>query len=177
LDSCNINKSKNKADLVSYSVTEISGGSSHNVTPQKCRMTVDIRIPAHLSCDDILNLIDININEIKKDKNAIVIKYQVEDKTEPFQANASSTLVRSLVLSILENRKKRPLLLKKTGTGDMNVLGNVLNIPVVTYGPGDPHSSHTVDEKIYIHEYLTGIEIYKNTLFHMVRLHKTLQNR
>ncbi|HXS60752.1 MAG TPA: M20/M25/M40 family metallo-hydrolase, partial [Candidatus Sulfopaludibacter sp.] len=177
LDSYDINKSKNKADLVSYSVTEISGGSSHNVTPQKCRMTIDIRIPAHLSCDDILNLIDITINKIRKDKDAIVIKYQVEDKTEPFQANASSTLVRSLVLSILDNRKKRPLLLKKTGTGDMNILGNVLKIPVVTYGPGDPHSSHTVDEKIYIHEYLKGIEIYKNTLFHMIRLHKTLQIR
>jgi [amino group carrier protein]-lysine/ornithine hydrolase len=82
-------------------------------------------------------------------------------------------LVRSLVLSILDNRKKRPLLLKKTGTGDMNILGNVLNIPVVTYGPGDPHSSHTVDERIHIPDYLKGIEIYKNTLFHIIRLHKT----
>ena len=177
LDSCEINNSKNKADLVSYSITEVNGGSSHNVTPQKCRMTIDIRIPASLSCDDILSLLDAKLNEIKKDKNDITIKYHVEDRTEPFQASASSTLVRSLVLSILDNRKKRPLLLKKTGTGDMNILGNVLNIPVVTYGPGDPHSSHTVNERVYIPEYLTGIEIYKNTLFHMMRLHKNLQNR
>ena len=137
LDSYEINNSKNKADLVSYSITEVNGGSSHNVTPQKCRMTIDIRIPANLSCDDILSLLDAKLNEIKKDKNDITIKYHVEDRTEPFQASASSTLVRSLVLSILDNRKKRPLLLKKTGTGDMNILGNVLNIPVVTYGPGD----------------------------------------
>ena len=177
LDSYEINNSKNKADLVSYSITEVNGGSSHNVTPQKCRMTIDIRIPASLSCDDILSLLDAKLNEIKKDKNDITIKYHVEDRTEPFQASASSTLVRSLVLSILDNRKKRPLLLKKTGTGDMNILGNVLNIPVVTYGPGDPHSSHTVNERVYIPEYLTGIEIYKNTLFHMIRLHKNLQNR
>lgn len=177
LDSYEINNSKNKADLVSYSITEVNGGSSHNVTPQKCRMTIDIRIPASLSCDDILSLLDAKLNEIKKDKNDITIKYHVEDRTEPFQASASSTLVRSLVLSILDNRKKRPLLLKKTGTGDMNILGNVLNIPVVTYGPGDPHSSHTVNERVYIPEYLTGIEIYKNTLFHMMRLHKNLQNR
>ena len=177
LDSCEINNSKNKADLVSYSITEVNGGSSHNVTPQKCRMTIDIRIPASLSCDDILSLLDAKLNEIKKDKNDITIKYHVEDRTEPFQASSSSTLVRSLVLSILDNRKKRPLLLKKTGTGDMNILGNVLNIPVVTYGPGDPHSSHTVNERVYIPEYLTGIEIYKNTLFHMIRLHKNLQNR
>jgi [amino group carrier protein]-lysine/ornithine hydrolase len=177
LDSYEINNSKNKANLVSYSITEVNGGSSHNVTPQKCRMTIDIRIPANLSCDDILSLLDAKLNEIKKDKNDITIKYHVEDRTEPFQASASSTLVRSLVWSILDNRKKRPLLLKKTGTGDMNILGNVLNIPVVTYGPGDPHSSHTVNERVYIPEYLTGIEIYKNTLFHMIRLHKNLQNR
>jgi len=106
-------ESKNKSDLVSYSITEIDGGSSHNVTPQKCRLTIDIRIPSPLSCDDILNLIDSHITEIKKQKNNVTIKYQVEDKTEPFQVNTSSTLVRSLILSILEKRKKRPLLLKK----------------------------------------------------------------
>jgi LysW-gamma-L-lysine carboxypeptidase len=176
LDNIDVNTTtKNKANLVSYSITEVSGGSSHNVTPQKCRMTVDIRIPTSMRCDDVLNLLDVKINEIIKEKGAIIVKYHVEDKTEPFQANTSSPLVRSLVLAILENRKKRPLLLKKTGTGDMNILGNVLNIPVVTYGPGDPHLSHTTDERVYIKEYLTGIEIFKNTIFHMMRLHKNLQ--
>ena len=175
LDNIDVNTTKNKANIVSYSITEVSGGSSHNVTPQKCRMTIDIRIPNSLCCDDVLNLLDVKINEITKEKDTVIIKYHVEDKTEPFQANASSPLVRSLVLAILENRKRRPLLLRKTGTGDMNILGNVLNIPVVTYGPGDPHSSHTVDERVYIREYLTGIEIFKNTIYHMIRLHKNLQ--
>ena len=175
LDNIDINTTKNKANFVSYSITEVSGGSSHNVTPQKCRMTIDIRIPNSLCCDDVLNLLDMKINEITKEKGTIIIKYHVEDKTEPFQANASSPLVRYLVLAILENRKRRPLLLRKTGTGDMNILGNVLNIPVVTYGPGDPHSSHTADERVYIKEYLTGIEIFKNTVSHMIRLHKNLQ--
>ncbi len=85
IDSAKNLESKNKSDLVSYSITEIDGGSSHNVTPQKCRLTIDIRIPAPLSCNDILDLIDSHINEIKKQKNSITIKYQVEDKTEPFQ--------------------------------------------------------------------------------------------
>jgi LysW-gamma-L-lysine carboxypeptidase len=174
LDNIEVNNNKNKANVVSYSVTEVIGGTSHNVTPQKCRMTIDIRIPTDLSCRDILDLLDVKINDIIKENGDLIIKYHVEDKTEPFQANASSPLVRSLVLAILENRKRRPLLLKKTGTGDMNILGNILNIPVVTYGPGDPHSSHTLDERVYIKEYLTGIEIFKKTIFHMVRLHKNL---
>lgn len=167
----------NKADQVSYSLTEISGGTSHNVTPQKCRMTLDIRIPAKKTCDSVLKVIDTRISELQHELKGVRIKYRVEDKTEPFEANISSPLVRALVLSVLDHRKKRPLLLRKTGTGDMNILGNVLNIPVVTYGPGDPHSSHTIDERVYIPDYLAGIEVYKNALLHMVRLHKNLQTK
>jgi len=167
----------NKADQVSYSLTEISGGTSHNVTPQKCRMTLDIRIPTKKTCDSVLGVIDARISELQAELKGVHIKYRVEDKTEPFEANISSPLVRALVLSVLDHRKKRPLLLRKTGTGDMNILGNVLNIPVVTYGPGDPHSSHTIDESVYIPDYLAGIEVYKNALLHMVRLHKNLQTK
>jgi LysW-gamma-L-lysine carboxypeptidase len=167
----------NKADQVSYSLTEINGGTSHNVTPQKCRMTIDIRIPNKKTCDNVLTLFDEHISKLQNNLNGVHIRYRVEDKTEPFEANISSPLVRALVLSVLDQRKKRPLLLRKTGTGDMNILGNVLNIPVVTYGPGDPHSSHTIDERVYIPDYLAGIEVYKNALLHMVRLHKNLQTK
>lgn len=167
----------NRADQVSYSLTEISGGTSHNVTPQKCRMTLDIRIPTKKTCDNVLEVIDTRITELQSELKGVRIKYRVEDKTEPFEANISSPLVRALVLSVLDHKKKRPLLLKKTGTGDMNILGNVLNIPVVTYGPGDPHSSHTIDERVFIPDYLAGIEVYKNALLHMVRLHKNLQTK
>jgi LysW-gamma-L-lysine carboxypeptidase len=91
--------------------------------------------------------------------------------TEPFEADHSSPLVRALSLSILDVCKVRPLLLRKTGTGDMNVLGNSLKIPVVTYGPGEPHVSHSKDERVEIQSYLTSIEIYNRALFHTSRLH------
>ena len=65
----------------------------------------------------------------------------------------------------------RPTLIRKTGTGDMNVIGSQLNIPVVTYGPGDPHASHTIDEKVSMDEYLRGIEVLKKALQHLKRLH------
>ena len=71
----------------------------------------------------------------------------------------------------MDVEKNRPTLIRKTGTGDMNVIGNKLNIPVVTYGPGDPHAAHTIDEKISIDEYLRGIEVLKRTIEHLKRLH------
>ena len=164
------NKTDKKSESVSISLTEISGGSSHNVTPQKCKITIDIRVPNGVKCLEVLNYLDNsikNISEIRKVK----INYRIEDMTEPFEADHSSPLVRALSLSILDICKVRPLLLRKTGTGDMNVLGNSLKIPMVTYGPGEPHVSHSKDERVEIKSYLTSIEIYNRALFHTSRLH------
>ena len=99
--------------------------------------------------------------------------YRIEDKTEPFEANHASPLVRALSLSILDVRKKHPILLRKTGTGDMNIFGNAFKIPVITFGPGDPHASHSADERVKIEEYISSIEVFNRALFHMSRLHQS----
>ena len=65
----------------------------------------------------------------------------------------------------------KPQFVHKTGTGDMNVLGSSLQIPVVTYGPGNPHLSHTSDENISIDEFLMSIEIYKTAITNLIHLY------
>jgi len=168
--SAKYDKTDNKSKSVSLSLTEISGGSSHNVTPQKCKVTIDIRVPNGVKCLEILNHLDTSIRNISEMRK-VKITYRIEDMTEAFEADHSSPLVRALSLSILDVCKVRSVLLRKTGTGDMNVLGNSLNIPVVTYGPGEPHVSHSKDERVEIQSYLTSIEIYNRALFHTSRLH------
>jgi len=164
------NKTDKKSESVSLSLTEISGGSSHNVTPQKCKITIDIRVPNGVKCLEVLDSLDNSIKNISGIRK-VKITYRIEDMTEPFEADHSSPLIRAFSLSILDVCKVRPLLLRKTGTGDMNVLGNSLKIPVVTYGPGEPHVSHSKDERVEIQSYLTSIEIYNRALFHTSRLH------
>jgi [amino group carrier protein]-lysine/ornithine hydrolase len=165
-----LDSKSDKSNKVTCSLTEISGGSSHNVTPQKCKITVDIRIPTTNTSRKIQELVASIVKEVSIKKN-VRATYRVEDMTEPFEADHTSPLVRALSLSIIDVCRKRPILLRKTGTGDMNILGNAFRIPVVTYGPGDPHSSHTVDERIRIAEYISSIEVYNTTLFHTSRLH------
>jgi [amino group carrier protein]-lysine/ornithine hydrolase len=164
------NKDDKKSQSVSLSLTEISGGSSHNVTPQKCKITVDIRIPNGVKCLEVLDSLDRSIKNISGIRK-VKISYRIEDMTEPFEADHSSPLVRALSLSILDICKVHPLLLRKTGTGDMNVLGNSLKIPMVTFGPGESHVSHSKDERVEIQSFLTSIEIYNRSLFHTSRLH------
>jgi len=163
-------ENKTKGMMLTASITEIRGGTSHNITPKECIATMDIRIPVDMDCNSVEEKITTSINEISS-KRGIEILYSVVDETEPFEAAHNSALVRAITLAVLDVEQKRPTLIRKTGTGDMNVVGNQLKIPVITYGPGDPHEAHTTDEKVSIEEFLKGIDVFKRTLFHLKRLH------
>jgi len=163
-------ENKKKGMLLTATLTEIKGGTSHNVTPRECDATLDIRIPVDMNCKIVGEKIATSVQEIAK-KRDVEAFYSIIDETEPFEAPHHSPLVRAFTLGILEVEHTRPMLIRKTGTGDMNVIGNQLDIPVVTYGPGDPHASHTIDEKVSMDEYLRSIEVLKKTLHHLKRLH------
>jgi LysW-gamma-L-lysine carboxypeptidase len=166
---------KTKGMLLTATQTEISGGTSHNVTPKECVTTLDIRIPVDMNCKSVEQKIAILVKDISK-RREVEAFYSILDETEPFEAPHNSPIVRAFTLGIMEAENVRPTLIRKTGTGDMNVIGNQWNIPVVTYGPGDPHEAHTIDEKVSIDEYLRGIEILKKTLSHLKRLHDKKMN-
>ena len=163
-------ENKKKGMLLTATVTEITGGTSHNVTPKECNVIMDIRIPVDMNCKMVEEKISTTVQEISK-KRKVEAFHSILDETEPFEAPHNSPLVRAFTLGVMDVEHSRPTLIRKTGTGDMNVIGNQLNIPVVTYGPGDPHASHTIDEKVSIDEYLRGIEVLKKTLQHLKRLH------
>jgi len=161
---------KTKGMLLTATLTEINGGTSHNVTPKECVATMDIRIPVDMNCKTIEQKIATLVKDISE-RRKVEAFYSILDETEPFEAPHNSSIVRAITLGIMDIENSRPTLIRKTGTGDMNVLGNQWNIPVVTYGPGDPHEAHTIDEKVSIEEYLKGIEILKKTLEHLKRIH------
>ena len=167
-------ENKTKGMMLTATITEIKGGLSHNVTPKECDSTLDIRIPVGTDCKSVEEKISKAVKEISEERQVEAF-YSIIDETEPFEAEHSSPLVRALTLGILDIEKNRPTLIRKTGTGDMNVIGNKLSIPVVTYGPGDPHAAHTTDEKISIDEYLRGIEVLKRTIQHLKRLHDKIK--
>ena len=147
---------KTKGMLLTVTMTEIKGGTSHNITPKDCETLFDIRIPVDMNCKTVEQKIATLVKEISQ-KREVEAFYSILDETEPFEASHNSSLVRAFTLGIIQIEKSRPILIRKTGTGDMNVLGNQWKIPVVTYGPGDPHEAHTIDEKVSIEEYLKGI--------------------
>jgi LysW-gamma-L-lysine carboxypeptidase len=57
-----------------------------------------------------------------------------------------------------------PAFVHKTGTSDMNIVGQAWNCPIVAYGPGDSALDHTPDEHIDLDEYLRAVRVMTGAL-------------
>ncbi len=158
-------------NAVTACLTKLTGGRATSVIPLESEMTIDIRVPPQFSTAQVIERTQKIIAEYQASNPKVSVKATVNDTVEPFEVNKSSPLVHALSAAVRKVRNKPATLLRKTGTGDMNILGRAMNLPIVTYGPGDSHLDHTKDEHIVISEYLDGIQVYKETLLKLAELH------
>ncbi|MEM0216362.1 MAG: M20/M25/M40 family metallo-hydrolase [Candidatus Bathyarchaeia archaeon] len=156
---------------ITYSITKIEGGKDYSTIPSKCQINLDIRIPPQLTTNILLDKIHAVIDQFKTNNPNVIIKAKVEEAIEPIEIDPKSILVKAFSKAIREVKRKTPLLVRKTGTGDMNILGRAMQIPIITYGPGDSTLCHTENEHIYVDEYMDGIEVYRKAIEWIVKFH------
>jgi LysW-gamma-L-lysine carboxypeptidase len=156
---------------ISVCLTRISGGQANSVIPFECEMYLDIRVPPYNTTTQVLESALKIIETYKAANPKVKVKSTLVDSVEPFEVDKSSPLVRAMSYSIRKVLNKPATLLRKTGTGDMNILGKAMVLPIVTYGPGDSHLDHTLEEHIVISEYLDSIQVFKETILKLVELH------
>ena len=159
---------------VTTCLVKVSGGRATSVIPFESEMFIDVRVPIQFTTAQVFDEIQKVIAKYKSDNPKVSVKATVEDTVEPFEVNKTSPLVHTLSASVRKVLNKPATLLRKTGTGDMNILGRAMNLPVVTYGPGESSLDHTIDEHIDISEYLDAIQVYKETLLKLSELHQKL---
>jgi len=158
------NKGPSPYYSVTASLTGVRGGGISNVTPRRCTLLMDIRLPPSINCQKTMDQIDALVRRYGQENPGIRIKMAVEDRVEPFVADKDSALVKALRKAIEETVGGPAKLLRKTGTGDMNLFAEKIRVPAATYGPGNSRLSHTSKEYIEIKEYLTSIQVYRKTV-------------
>jgi acetylornithine deacetylase len=130
----------NMPQPVKMTVTQINGGSQHNIVPGECSFTVDIRFDHNYNTKEILNTI----------------------KNHTF----CDTNLRHNVLSPSSIDVLHPLVKTGIAIGQKTYLSPTssdqgwLQMPSLKMGPGDSARSHTADEYIYLSEISEGISIY-----------------
>jgi acetylornithine deacetylase len=125
---------------VKMSVTTINAGTQHNVIPDTCLFTVDIRINDCYTHQEIIDII--------------------EQHTD-CEITPRSTRLRSTAISA-----EHPVVVAGIGLGKGTFGSSTLSdkalmpFPALKMGPGDSTRSHTADEYIYTEEIKQGIETY-----------------
>jgi LysW-gamma-L-lysine carboxypeptidase len=158
-------------NAVTACLVKIVGGRATSVVPFEAEMNLDVRVSIQFSTSQVFEQIAKIIAKYQADNPKVSTKVTLLDTVEPFEVNKASPLVHVLSSSVRKVINKPATLLHKTGTGDMNILGKAMNLPIVTYGPGNSHLDHTLDEHIDVNEYLASIAVYKETLLRLSELY------
>lgn len=130
---------------VKMSVTVIeTENKAHNVVPDTCRFTVDVRVNEHYTPEEVVKTIEANLH--------------------------SSVKPRSLRLRSSFINKEHPLVVAGEKLGCISYGSPttsdkaLMPFPSLKMGPGDSARSHTANEFIFVNEINEGIEIYLQLL-------------
>ena len=163
-------KLKSRFYSITSCLTKINGGNASSMIPSKCDIYIQLRIPPQFTPEQIFNEVERKVERYQATNPKVSVKVKLEDVTSAFEADRRSVLVRALAWAIRKTTLNYASFSRKTGTGDMNILGNALKIPVVTYGPGDSRLDHTPNEHIDLQEYLVSIQVYRKALVKLPEL-------
>lgn len=152
---------------LSITPTIISAGSFHNVVPSSCDATFDLRVPPGTSISDAVEGISAALGQAGNGSEYTLTRGEA---TEAYEADPSSTLVRSFQRGILLTLKEKPALVRKTGTGDMNTFAHKRGTTCITYGPGDPRASHTESESVELRDYFNSLSVVEEAIKQLAKL-------
>lgn len=156
-------------NALTCTIRRIQGGGNHGSVPGECKMEIGFRVPPSVDSNQLLKTVEETVNDFNSD--IIQAELTLIDRSTPYVADSKSKLVKAYTRTIYTRTKETVTLVKKSGTGDMNYYGSATGVPCVTYGPGDPHLDHTDREQIQIEDYLKSIEITKDALLTLDKLH------
>lgn len=122
------------------SVTVINAGTQHNVVPDECRFTIDIRTNEHYRNEDVFAFLQSRLKS--------------EIKARSFRLSSSHIGTDNPVVARCMEMGMRPF-----GSPTLSDQA-LMRFPSLKLGPGDSARSHSADEYIRINEIKDAIETY-----------------
>lgn len=137
---------------VKISITQIDGGSQHNVVPDQCNFVIDVRTTELYSNQEVFDVLQ------KLTKSNLVAR--------SFRLNSSRTPFRHSIIDI-----GRSIGLSSFGSATLSDQA-LMPFPTIKIGPGNSKRSHTANEYIKLEELKNGIDIYIQLLDKMISLYE-----
>ncbi|WP_149240578.1 M20 family metallo-hydrolase [Dyadobacter sp. 32] len=129
---------------IKMSVTLIQSGTQHNVVPDACAFTIDVRATEQYTLEELIDIIQANIGS---------------------EVSARSIRLRPSSIPMDHPIVQAGLKLGRIAYGSPTTSDQaLLDCPSLKMGPGHSARSHSADEYIYLHEIEAGINQYISML-------------
>ncbi len=138
---------------VKMSVTMINSGTQHNVIPDICKFTIDVRSNELYSNIELFNLLQSKMPEWC----TLKARSFVLNSSSLHNQDGNNSMVDTIV------RQMQNMGLKPFGSPTLSDQA-ILTMPSFKIGPGSSERSHTADEYILIDEINQALSIYYNLL-------------
>jgi acetylornithine deacetylase len=133
---------------IKMSVTIINAGTQHNVVPDKCSFTIDVRTTEKYTNEEVLTVLQKNLQSEVKPRSV---------RLKPSSISPDHAIVKAGMKMGLSTYGSPT-------TSDQALL----DVPSLKMGPGDSARSHTANEFIYLDEITKGIEVYIGLLSEVI---------
>jgi succinyl-diaminopimelate desuccinylase len=143
-------------------VGTIQGGSSTNTVPAMARATIDFRLPAGISKQQVLSKIDEKLSAVNGRSPDADVRVKIIHETEPHISDKNSIIIRSFDRAA----RRLSLPMKYETFGGNTVAKNLYfaGITSVVHYPGDDKLAHVPNEYVIIDELVLGSVLYAETL-------------
>ncbi len=143
-----------------YSVGTIDGGTTTNVVPSRCKVTVDRRTLPGESAEDGKAELESMIKNLQGKDPELRAHVRMLVEASPMEVPPNHPFVltaREAVRHVLGSDKG---LIGLSGATDAQLLYNVAKIPSVVLGPGELSQAHRPDESVSLSEIAEAARIY-----------------
>jgi len=146
-----------------FNISLIKGGTSINIVPDECEISIDIRFLPSQSKQEIMDKIEKALQELKNKNSDIHYKVEFLRCEPPFLTNPEDKFVK-LLQRIGQDELKTKIPLVTSGAGSVGSVITELKIPIVNSFGCKCDNVHAPDEWIDIETIPKVFEIYKRSL-------------
>ena len=140
-------------------VTEINGGVAPNMTPDSCRILMDIRMVPGQTKESVLRCLSEILEDKEKTDPRLICKAEVKNERVSVEIGRDAGLTKELK-QILEGQGEEPEYVGINYFTDGSAILKALpDAGVLLFGPGDPELCHQANECVELEKYHKSIAV------------------
>ncbi|RLI21278.1 M20 family peptidase, partial [Candidatus Bathyarchaeota archaeon] len=145
-----------------YSLGVINGGVQPSIVPDKCSLTVDLRVLPGIWIEDVKEYFEEILEKIKREDPEFKAELSMYSRQPPLDTSESHPIVQALKRSVNEIVGRMPKVTGAPFDTDASILANA-GIPSVVCGAGDVRYAHAAVELVPVGEVIAAAKIFTLT--------------